>query len=261
MSNLCVEERGRALLVTIDREQRGNSLSRATLSEFAELKARIARGSESELRAIVITGRGRRVFCAGADLKERANMSHEQVREQLRAYRTELGWLAESPIPVVAAINGAALGGGLELALLCDLRVAVSHAILGLPETSLAIIPGAGGTQYLPRLIGEARAKELILLGRPITARTAHNYGLVNHVLPADGDVVAAVLQYIEPILSGAALAQAAALQAVDLAAHTPIQEGLRQELSLYERCLQSQDRVEALRARRQKRAPQFAGK
>src|SRR5690606_35181536 len=134
MSNLCVETRERALVVTIDREKRGNSLSRATLREFAELRERVE--SERQLRAIVITGRGRRVFCAGADLKERSSMSLAQIREQLAAYRTELAWLAQSTIPVVAAINGAALGGGLELALLCDLRFAVSHAILGLPETS-----------------------------------------------------------------------------------------------------------------------------
>lgn len=259
MSNLSIEERDHTLVITIDREARSNSLSRATLKEFGALRSVVE--NREHLRAIVITGRGRRAFCAGADLKERQSMSHEQVREQLTAYRTELGWLGDSKLPVIAAINGAALGGGLELALLCDLRVALAHAVFGLPETSLAIIPGAGGTQYLPRLIGEARAKELILLGRSIDALTARDYGLVNHLLPSDTDVVAGTLTFIAPLLAGAKLAQAAALQAVDLAASTPLHEGLRREVELYDVCLRSEDRGEALRARRERRAPRFRGR
>src|SRR5450631_2100157 len=157
-----VDQRGSVAIWTIDRQDRSNSLSRDTLLAFGRLTRECV--SNASIRAIVITGAGEKAFCAGADLKERQGMSENDVRVQVALYRSELGPLDRSPKPVVAAINGAALGGGLELALCCDLRVAASHAQLGLPETSLGIIPGAGGTQRLPRLVGEARAKEMILL-------------------------------------------------------------------------------------------------
>jgi methylglutaconyl-CoA hydratase len=254
-----LEWRGRAALLCIDRPDRMNALSRATLLGLGKLGRELA--DDTELRAIVLTGTGDRAFCAGADLKERATMSQEEVREQLALYRTELGWLDRSEVPVVAAINGAALGGGLELALLCDLRVAAEHAVLGSPETSLGIIPGAGGTQRLPRLIGEARAKELILLGRRLNAREALEFGLVNRVTPAGKNVVEDALEWMAPILDGAPLAQRAALQAIDAAGSVPLEQGLVLELSFYESCLRSEDRVEALAALAERRKPLFRGR
>jgi methylglutaconyl-CoA hydratase len=154
-----------------------------------------------------------------------------------------------------------ALGGGLELALLCDLRVAAPHALLGLPETSLGIVPGAGGTQRLPRLVGEARAKELILLGRRVGAEEALQIGLINRVCSPGADVLEDTLAWIAPILGGAPIAQAAALEAIDVALGVPLATGLDRELELYERCLASEDRREALRAFSEKRAPRFSGR
>src|SRR3954469_9969528 len=205
-----VEQRGSVAVWTIDREARMNRLSRATLLAFGKL-TREALGNSS-VRAIVITGRGQKAFCAGADLKERQGMTENDIRVQVELYRSELGPLDRSPKPVVAAINGVAFGGGLELALICDLRVAAAHAQIALPETSLGIIPGAGGTQRLPRLVGEARAKELILCSRRLTANEALDWGLVNRVTPAGTNVVDDAVAWVDPIANGAPIAQAAAL-------------------------------------------------
>jgi enoyl-CoA hydratase/carnithine racemase len=179
----------------------------------------------------------------------------------VKLYRSELGWLDISPLPVIAAINGVALGGGLELALLCDLRVAAEHALLGLPETTIGIIPGAGGTQRLPRVIGEARAKELILLGRRLDAREALAIGLVNRVTPAGQSVLDDTLAWIRPISEGAPIALAAALGAIDASFEVPLARGLELERVFYDECLRSEDRVEALRAFAEKRKPAFKGR
>ena len=219
------EQRGGVAIWTIDRESRMNALSRATLLAFGKLARDAAH--DPSIRAIVITGAGDKAFCAGADLKERQGMTENDVRVQVDLYRTELGPLDRSPKPVVAAINGAAFGGGLELALTCDLRVAAPHAMLGLPETTLGIIPGAGGTQRLPRVVGEARAKEMILLGRRIAADEALAWGLVNRIAPAGTSVVDDAVAWIDPIANGAPIAQAAALEAVDRAWGTSLELGL----------------------------------
>jgi enoyl-CoA hydratase/carnithine racemase len=162
---------------------------------------------------------------------------------------------------VVAAINGVALGGGLEIALLCDLRVAAEHARLGLPETTLGVIPGAGGTQRLPRLVGEARAKELVLLGTPVTASYALAIGLVNRVTPSGTHVLDDTLDWLRPAVEGAPIAQRAALAAIDAARSPDLEEGLRRELELYDECLTSEDRRQALVAFAEKRRPVFRGR
>jgi methylglutaconyl-CoA hydratase len=254
-----LERHGQVGVLIIDRPERSNALSRDTLLAFGRLGRELS--GAQELRALVVTGAGSRAFCAGADLKERQQMPEARIREQLRLYHTELGWLDSSPVPVVAALNGAALGGGLELALLCDLRVAAEHATLGLPETTLGIIPGAGGTQRLPRLIGEARAKELILLGRRLTAHEALSMGLVNRVTPNEKTVLEDTLDWIAPIVQGAPLAQAAALWAIDASLAVPLPQGLHLERTYYDQCLRSADRLEALQALAEKRKPVFRGK
>ncbi|HKQ68906.1 MAG TPA: enoyl-CoA hydratase-related protein, partial [Polyangiaceae bacterium] len=169
--------------------------------------------------------------------------------------------LDHSSKPVVAAINGVALGGGLELALACDLRVVAPSAMLALPETTLGIIPGGGGTQRLPRIVGEARAKEMILLGRRLTAEEALAWGLVNRVSPAGVSVLDDTLAYIEPILRGAPIAQAAALGAIDASRDVPLAHGLRLERDFYDACLRSEDRRLALAAFAQKTKPNFRGR
>lgn len=250
---------GKVAIVTIEREERMNTLSRDTLLAFGRIGRELE--ADKEVRAVVLTARGSKAFCAGADLKERKGMSENDVRSQLELYRTELLWLERSSAPVIAAINGVALGGGLELALLCDLRVAAAHAVLGLPEVTIGIIPGAGGTQRLPRVVGEARAKELILFGRRLSADEALSMGLVNRVTPAGTDVLADALVFAEPLASGAPLAQAAALRAIDASYEVPFAHGIELERVLYDTCLRSEDRVEALSAFAEKRRAVFRGR
>ena len=254
-----LERRGHVAIVTIDRPDRMNALSRATVERLGAIGRELQ--SDASVRACVLTGAGDKSFCAGADLKERQGMTREQVREMLGLYASELGWLASSDFPTVAAINGVALGGGLELALTCDLRTIGEHATLGLPETGLAIIPGAGGTQRLPRLIGEARALDLILTGRRLNAHEALSFGLVNLVIPHGEAVLAPTLRWLIPLADGAPIAQRAALVAVRAAARLPLDQGLTFEREQYERCLQSADREEALLAFQEKRKPQFQDK
>jgi methylglutaconyl-CoA hydratase len=254
-----VERRGTVAIVTIDRPERMNALSRATVERLGVIGRELQ--GDASVRACVLTGTGDKAFCAGADLKERQGMTREQVREVLGLYQSELGWLSASDFPTFAAINGVALGGGLELALACDLRCMTEDATLGLPETSLAIIPGAGGTQRLPRLIGQARALDLVLTGRRVSASEALHLGLVNRVIPKAEALLDATLAWLEPLADGAPIAQRAALSAVRAAARLALDQGLAFERDQYERCLQSSDREEALLAFQEKRKPQFQGK
>lgn len=257
LETLRVERNGGALLLTLNRPERRNALSRQTLAELGE----VGRGLQADDRVVVITGAGNRAFCAGADLKERRGMDTEAVRAQLRKYRTELGWLSHCRVPTVAAINGAALGGGLELALLCDLRICVSTASFALPETGLGIIPAAGGTQRLPRIVGMPLAKEMILLGRRLSATEALHTGLVHRLVSDPTQLLSECLAWVKPVLEGAPIAQRAALQALRHADELPIEQGLEAELECYEPCLVSEDRAEALDAFASKRKARFVGR
>jgi enoyl-CoA hydratase/carnithine racemase len=254
-----LERRGAVGVLVVDRADRRNALSRETLYALGRLGRELV--ADGSVRAIVVTGEGDKAFCAGADLKERQGMSTDDVRLQVGLYRTELGVLDRSPKPVIAALNGVAFGGGLELALICDLRVAAPHAELALPETTLGIIPGAGGTQRLPRVVGEARAKEMILLGRKLGAAEALSWGLVNRVSPEGVPVLDDTLRWIEPISSGAPIAQAAALAAIEGSYDVPLPIGLELERVHYDETLRSEDRLEALRAFAEKRKPAFRGR
>jgi enoyl-CoA hydratase/carnithine racemase len=253
------ERHGAVAIWTLDRAARSNALSREVLFELGRLTRDAIK--DPAVRAIVLTGSGDKAFCAGADLKERQGMTDDDVRVQVELYRSELGPLDRSPKPVVAALNGVALGGGLELALVCDLRVASESAVLALPETTLGIIPGAGGTQRLTRLVGGARAKEMILLGRRVSAAEALAWGLVNRVAPEGASLLDDVLAWIEPITHGAPIAQAAALEAIDRAEDTTLEIGLELEKVSYDKVLVSEDRREALRAFAEKRKPNFQGR
>lgn len=254
-----VERRGHVGVLVLDRASVRNALSRETLFALGRFGRELV--EDSAIRAIVVTGAGDKAFCAGADLKERQGMSDNDVRVQVGLYRTELGVLDRSPKPVVAALNGVAFGGGLELALICDMRVAAPHVELGLPETTLGIIPGAGGTQRLPRVVGEARAKEMILLGRRLKAAEALAWGLVNRVSPEGTSVLEDTLQWIDPIANGAPIAQSAALRSIDASYEVPLELGLELERVYYDETLRSEDRREALRAFAEKRKPAFQGR
>jgi len=254
-----VEVREGIAIWTLSRPDRSNTLTTELLHAMEAL-AQETHGDEA-VRAVVITGQGDRAFCAGADLKERRGMSDAQVRAFLSAAERALRAVDRLDRPVIAALNGAALGGGLELALACDLRVAAPGAILGLPEVALGIIPGAGGTQRLPRVIGLARATQMVLLSERISAEQALHIGLV-HLLAAPGqDVLEFALQVATPFREGAPLALAAALEALRAADELPLEAGLQRERACYERVLASEDRKEALEAFAAKRKPQFKGR
>jgi enoyl-CoA hydratase/carnithine racemase len=248
---------GRVATITLDRPEVSNCLSRATLDELVAALETV-RG-DSGVRAVIVTGAGDKAFCAGADLKERAGMTDEQVRDFIRTIRDTATALAELDQPVIAAINGAAFGGGAELALAADIRIMADSAQIGLTETSLGIIPGGGGTQRLPRLVGRGRALEMILTARRVDAPEALRIGLVEEVAPA-ARVQERAREIAERIAANAPLAVKAAKAAVTRGLEMPLAEALELETKLYERALSSKDRLEGLQAFREKRQPEYKG-
>jgi enoyl-CoA hydratase/carnithine racemase len=252
-----VEDLGAIEIWTIDGEARRNSLSMAMVSELNALLRR-AEGRRA-LRCIVLTGKGDKAFCAGADLKERARMSEEDVHAFHVALRQTLRGIESAPQVFVAALNGAALGGGLELALACDLRIAAEGAEVGLPEVGLGIIPGGGGTQRLPRAIGVARAKDLILTARRVGADEALALGLVSRVA-APGKLREEALALAGQVARNAPVSLRQAKRAVDGGLHLPIEEALDHEHRMYQDCMGTKDQREALRAFAEKRKPEFSG-
>lgn len=248
---------GRTAVLTLNRPDERNALNREVVRAIGRLCRDAAR--DEAVRVIVLTGAGDKAFCAGANLKERRGMNVDDIRDFLAMYRTELRFLDTSPKPTICALNGVAFGGGLEIALCCDLRVAAKHATVGLTEVSLGIVPGAGGTQRLTRLVGEAKAKELLLLSKRVSADEALALGLVHRVV--EGDVMEAALEWAETMGEGAPIAMAAALEAVDAACDLPLEAGLVAELRAYEKTLVSEDRIEALDAFIAKRKPVFRGR
>lgn len=254
---LVSERRGAVEVWTIQGEARRNSLTMALLRE---LRARVdAAAGDPTLRVVVLTGQGDRAFCAGADLKERARMTPEEVHAFHAATRDGFTGIERAPQTFVAAINGFALGGGLELALACDLRVLAEGAEVGLPEVGLGIIPGAGGTVRLPRVVGVARAKDLVLTGRRVGAAEALALGLVSRIAPP-ARLLEVALALAEQVARNAPISLRQAKRAVDGGFDLPLDEALALENRLYQACLASRDRVEALRAFAEKRPPVFTG-
>jgi enoyl-CoA hydratase/carnithine racemase len=248
---------GDLVWLTIERPEVMNCLSFPTLKRLRTLCEELR--EDLSVRAILITGSGDKAFCAGADLKERKTMPVDRVPAFVRNIRRTMDDVEALPQPTIAVVNGFALGGGMELLLACDLRVAAAHAQLGLTETTLAIIPGAGGTQRLPRLVGRSRAKDLILTGRRIDAAEAERIGLVNRVAPAAG-LREAALGLARQIADNGPVAVRAAKSAIDQGCERPMSEGLEVEARSYERVLPTQDRLEALAAFAEKRKPRFRG-
>lgn len=255
---LIVERRGPAAVLTLNRPEARNAISVA-LGE-ALVTALTDAEQDPEVRAIVLTGAGDVSFCAGADLKERATMGDEQVKRFLGTLGEALQRIERMDKPVIAAINGFALGGGLELALTCDIRIAAESATMGLTEVRLGIIPGGGGTQRLPRVVGIARAKELIFTGRRVAADEAERIGLVNAMVP-DGELVDRAVAMAEAIALGAPLAVAQAKRAIQDGMQTDLASGLGIERACYATLIPTEDRLEALAAFAQKRPPVFKGR
>jgi enoyl-CoA hydratase/carnithine racemase len=244
--------------VTLNRPDRMNAVNMAALAALRE--AIEALYVDREVRAVIVTGAGDKAFCAGADLKERAGMSPDQVRLFLKHIRGVMDDLENLPKPVIAAVNGLALGGGTELALACDLRVAADTATMGLTETTLAIIPGAGGTQRLPRLVGKGRAKELIFTGRRVDAAEAMAIGLVEQVVPAAELMTAAVALARRIVDHTGPIAVTQAKFAINQGLEVDLATGLAIEAKAYEVTIPTRDRTEALKAFGEKRKPVFLG-
>jgi enoyl-CoA hydratase/carnithine racemase len=216
--------------------------------------------SDPDVRCVIVTGTGDRAFCAGSDVKEFEALQGRVGEGKLLLEKAVYRRLARLPVPTIAALQADALGGGLELALCCDLRVADERAKLGLPEVRLGVMPGSGGTQRLPRIVGMAKAKELILTGEIIDAGEAARIGLVNRVATAGGSLATAK-DLAETIATRGPVAVREAKAAIDLAADMPLDEGLARELDASERVFASDDMLEGARAFFEKRSPKFNGK
>ena len=253
-----LERRDGSLFVTMNRPEAANALSKGLVAALADTF--MAAAHEDDLRAVVLTGAGDKAFSAGADLKERRGMTLAETWAFLDELNRMMNVVAAFPRPVIAAINGAAFGGGLELALACDIRIAAASAEMGLTEVRLGIIPGAGGTQRLARIAGVAAAKELILTGRRVSAARAEALGLVSQVVAPEalGEAATALAR---EIAAAAPLATAAAKRAIDGGLALGLAEGLALEAECYEEVLASEDRNEGLAAFAEKRPPIYKGR
>ena len=255
---LLVEEKGGVTILTLNRPQAMNSFNMALLQA---LKAEVERlRFAPAVRVVIVTAAGAKAFCAGADLKERASMNDLQVKEFIFTIRNLFTAIEDLNKPVIAAVNGVALGGGTELALACDIRLAASTASMGLTETRLAIIPGAGGTQRLPRLIGRGKAKELIFTGRRVEAAEALDIGLVNQVHPPE-NLMAASLAMAEMICETGPIAIEQAKYAINYGLETDLHTGLGIESNAYRITIPTEDRREGLAAFAEKRKPVYKGR
>jgi enoyl-CoA hydratase/carnithine racemase len=252
------DRRGAVSIVTLNRPEVMNSFNFAMLRE---LRGQVERLHwDREVRVVIITGSGEKAFCAGADLKERATLGEDQVREFIFTIRNLFTFIEYMNKPVIAAVNGVALGGGTELALACDIRIASEGATMGLTETRLAIIPGAGGTQRLPRLVGRGKAKELIFTGRRVDAREAFDIGLVNQVTPAE-KLIDASLEMATMICQAGPIAIAQAKYAINYGLEVDLHTGLAIESNAYWVTIPTEDRTEGLTAFREKRKPVYKGR
>ncbi|MGA7235420.1 MAG: enoyl-CoA hydratase-related protein [Bryobacteraceae bacterium] len=245
-------------LVTINRPDKLNALSGAVVAELRQAFEQIAR--DAYIRGAILTGAGEKAFVAGADINELARLSAVEAREfALRGQQT-FRMLETMPKPSVAAINGYALGGGLELAMACTVRFAAETAKMGQPEVKLGIICGYGGTQRLPRLIGRGRALELLLSGETITAAEAHRIGLVNAVVPQQ-ELIGHSRAWLQKVMQNAPLAVGLTMEAVDAGLNSGLEEGLRLEAAAFGVSAATEDRLEGTRAFLEKRRAVFAGK
>jgi enoyl-CoA hydratase/carnithine racemase len=237
-----------------------NLVTRELLEELAAALALLAAASAGDVRALVVTGAGDRAFSAGSHVGEFEAQRGSAGRDRRVLDERVSSQLADLPMPTIAAIEGNALGGGLELALCCDLRIASVRARLGLPEVRLAVTPGSGGTQRLPRIVGPARAKELILTGRVIDAEEAKRIGLVNQVVPA-GEARRAADAVAEEMAARGPLAVREAKRLIDAAFDLDLDAGLAAELDASERVFASEDMLEGASAFLGKRDPEYSGR
>ncbi len=255
--NLLIEYKDRIAYITINRESKLNALNKATLGELHQAIANAF--ADEQIGGILITGAGNKAFVAGADIAEFIGVDVAGGREIAREGHTKIFDLIEnSSKPVIAAINGFALGGGLELAMACHIRLAADTAKMGLPEVTLGLIPGYGGTQRLTRLVGKGKAMEMIMTGDMVTAAEAHQLGLVNQVTTAE-NLLPAAEALLQKILSRAPLAIAAAITAINAAGRNDV-NGFETEIEEFAKCFGTADFKEGVAAFLQKGKPGFKG-
>jgi len=258
MNNIKFQKEKHIAYVTIDRPDSLNCFNYETLVELGDLIDRLH--TDSDVRVVIFTGAGEKAFSVGADLKERRTLSDEDVKRNIYKIGEVFSAIDQLPQPTIAAINGFAFGGGMELALACDFRVAAAGTQMGLTETSLAIIPGAGGTQRLPRLVGQAKALELILTARRIKSEEAFHYGLITLVAPKES-LLDECFKLADMMLANGPVALQQAKFAVKHGMNADLQTGLQIERKAYEVTIPTEDRLEALAAFSEKRKPIFKGK
>ena len=258
LENVLYEKKGETAYVTVNRPKVLNALNHRT---WADLRTAFEDAREdAAVRGVIVTGAGDKAFIAGADIGELASLTAVQAEDSTRDGQAVLDLIENLGKPVIAAVNGFALGGGCETAMACTIRVAAESAKFGQPELKLGVIPGAGGTQRLPRLVGKGRALQLILSGEIISAPEAYRIGLVNEVVPSS-DLITRAEAILAQINSNAPLAVKFSLEAVNQGLETSQAEGLLLEASLFAICAATQDKTEGTSAFLQKRAPQFQGR
>jgi enoyl-CoA hydratase len=255
--NVLLQTNERISTLTINRPDKRNALNQATRDEILHVLDSLERSADS--RVLIITGAGDKAFIAGADIAEFEGRTALTQRESMKGRRI-FDAVEEFPKPVIAMINGFCLGGGMELALACDIRIASDTAKLGQPEVNLGIIPGGGGTQRLTRLVGEGKAMELILTGDLIDAAEAKSIGLVNDVVPS-AELLSRVLALAGRIAEKSPIALQMAKEAVKTASRMNLREGLDRETDLFSITFGSEDKAEGVRAFLEKRKPDFKGR
>jgi enoyl-CoA hydratase len=258
LENILFEYRDHIAFVTINREDALNAFNYDTLKELQDTVEKIR--VNPAIRIVIFTGAGDKAFSVGADLKERKSLSNEEVKRNIYKINEVFNAIDQLPQPTIALMNGYAFGGGMELALACDFRIVAEKTLLGLTETSLAIIPGAGGTQRLPRLIGQAKALELILTARRIPSEEAYQFGLVTQVVPREKLLDTAV-EWANRILQNGPIGVQQAKFAIKQGMNADLATGLQIERKAYEVTIPTEDRLEALQAFSEKRKPVFKGK
>ena len=257
MENVLIERSGKIGIITVNRPQQMNSMNSLTRSELADAFNLLE--NDINIAVILLTGSEGKAFIAGADIKEFLNQTIENEKQ------LEEDWIVTTIIsnlkkPVIAVIDGFCLGGGLELAMSCDLRIASDRSKLGQPEINIGIIPGAGGTQRLTRLIGEGRAMEMILTGRMITAEEAFNYGIINFVYDPD-DLMDEAMEIANTIGEKSKYAVERAKKSIKAVSEMNLKDGLKLERKMFIECLNSEDGKEGITAFIEKRKPNFKGK
>lgn len=255
-NNILVEQQGKTVVITINREDKLNALNSQTLRELSEVLDDLSQ--DDAVRGVILTGKGEKAFVAGADIKEFLDLNASEASELSRSgHESVMDKIAYFPKPVIAAINGFALGGGLEVALACHMRVAIETAKVGLPEVSLGIIPGYGGTQRLTQLIGRGKALEMIMTGDMIEASEAYQWGLVNHVVESQTELLTKAIAILECTYTRSSTAIAAAIQAVN-AGLLDAEGGFEKEIELFGKSFGSADMKEGVAAFLEKRKPNF---